>query len=186
MKNLVQKKDIEVTKKCIKDLMLIYPKVRLNGIGDIDTYNRNVDKNEIESTKLASFIYPKNIIVINYKNVKEYGRKLEEVIYHEFGHAIDFMAKNISLIDKISNDFRIELKYKEHLKYLKRLRDYVNKINHPDKNLFNMKTHAETNLSEYFAECFVYYYLKGSEIVGNDDVINLVHTDYSGLVGFKK
>ncbi|MDI9216026.1 hypothetical protein [Clostridium tertium] len=182
----VSKRDIETTKKCIKDLMLIYPKVRLSGIGDVATYNRNINKEDRESTKLACFIYPKNIILLNYKGIEEYGRKLEEVIYHEFGHAIDYMAKNIVFIDKISNDFRIELKYKEYLKYLIKLRDDANKNNHLDKNLINMKTHAESSLSEYFAECFVYYYLKDSGVVGNNDVINLVHTDYSGLVGFKK
>lgn len=159
----------------IEWLLKKYPRVKLNGVGDFRAYNKMVKEEEREGIRYASFFYPKNIILINYEEVREYiyGRGVKGIIIHEFAHAIDYMGKCIWL-NKISNDYRIEIKYNEYLESLKSEKMYF-------------KSQAEKSVSEYFAESFLYYYNNQSDLLlGSEEVVDIVNSNYYGLTGYKK
>lgn len=171
----VTEEEQKITVDTVEWLLKKYPRVKLNGVGDFRVYNRMVDKEEQEETKYASFFYPKNIILIDYQKVRsyEYGRGIKKVIIHEFAHAIDFLGKCLCWLDKISNDYRIELEY---IKYLESLKD---------KNIHH-KSYAEKSVSEYFAESFCYYYSDKSDLLlGSKEVVDILNSNYYGLTGYK-
>ncbi|MDU1566435.1 MAG: hypothetical protein E6876_04375 [Clostridium sp.] len=172
--DFITKEEKEITVKTINELLNIYSNVKLKGIGDYRSYNKIKNTEEYIEPRYASFHYPENIILINYEKVREfkYGRGIKKIIYHEFGHAIDYSAE-IHFIKRISNDYRVNLCYKKYLDCLK-----------DNRNLSN-KTQAEISCKEYFAECLVYHHCEELDLSGSEEVISLLHGIYAPIVGYK-